>query len=82
MTLPRCFFTSALLALNLACVSKTQVVRTPPPPPQPSRDAARVRGITLAGLERSLPPSSISVVIDVDDTAIFTSAGFIVKWDY
>ena len=75
MTLLRCFLTSALLALNLACVSKTQIVQTPVPPP-PSRDAAPVRWITLSDLERSLPPAPISVVFDVDDTALFTSAGF------
>ncbi len=36
----------------------------------------QVRMITLADLERSLPAHPIHVVFDVDDTALFTSAGF------
>ena len=75
MTLQRCFLTSVLLAINLACVNKAQVVQTPPPP-STARDTAPVRWITLSDLERSLPPAPISVVFDVDDTALFTSAGF------
>jgi acid phosphatase (class B) len=36
----------------------------------------QVRTITLAELERSLPPHPIHVAFDVDDTTLFTSAGF------
>lgn len=36
----------------------------------------RAHWITLAQLERSLPPAPIQVVFDVDDTTLFTSAGF------
>ena len=39
-----------------------------------SRDASPT--ITLAQLERSLPPQPIHVAFDVDDTTLFTSAGF------
>jgi acid phosphatase class B len=37
---------------------------------------SQVRVITLFQLEQSLPPHPINVVFDVDDTALFTSAGF------
>jgi acid phosphatase (class B) len=36
----------------------------------------RVRTITLDELQRSLPPHPIHVAFDVDDTTLFTSAGF------
>jgi acid phosphatase (class B) len=41
-----------------------------------SNGAGGVKWITLHGLERSLPKESVRVVFDVDDTALFTSAGF------
>lgn len=68
---------AALLAVQLGCVSSKQVVHTAPPPPAPpAAQGTQVRWITLADLERSLPAQPISVVFDVDDTALFTSAGF------
>jgi acid phosphatase (class B) len=36
----------------------------------------QIRTITLAELERSLPPPPVHVAFDVDDTTLFTSAGF------
>src|SRR5947207_6340726 len=36
----------------------------------------RVRTISLAELEHSLPPTPIHVAFDVDDTTLFTSPGF------
>ena len=36
----------------------------------------QIRTITLAQLERSLPPPPVHVAFDVDDTTLFTSAGF------
>jgi acid phosphatase class B len=45
-------------------------------PPAAAVQGTQVRWITLADLERSLPKEPISVVFDVDDTALFTSAGF------
>ena len=38
--------------------------------------APQIRWITLHQLERSLPRTPIKVVFDVDDTVLFTSAGF------
>jgi len=64
---------SALLSLSLACVSKQTVHAAPP---AAAVQGTQVRWITLADLERSLPKEPISVVFDVDDTALFTSAGF------
>jgi len=39
-------------------------------------DGTSVRLITLAELAKSLPKEPLTVVFDVDDTALFTSAGF------
>src|SRR3954462_2383098 len=44
--------------------------------PQVASAGTQVRMITLGELERSLPSHPIHVVFDVDDTALFTSAGF------
>jgi acid phosphatase (class B) len=44
--------------------------------PSPVAGGTHVRTITLVELERSLPPHPIHVAFDVDDTALFTSAGF------
>jgi acid phosphatase class B len=46
------------------------------PVQQTSATATQVRMITLDELARSLPTHPIHVVFDVDDTALFTSAGF------
>lgn len=35
-----------------------------------------IRWITLHDLERSLPPTPVDVVFDIDDTALFSSPGF------
>lgn len=64
----------AFLAVDVACVSKRIVTAVPPPPP--SVADTQVRWITLAELARTLPAPPVSVVFDVDDTALFTSAGF------
>jgi len=46
------------------------------PAPQAAMAGTQVRMISLGELEKSLPPHPIHVVFDVDDTALFTSAGF------
>lgn len=45
-------------------------------PPSAASLGTVVHFITLAQLEQSLPPPPINVVFDIDDTALFTSAGF------
>ena len=42
----------------------------------PAADPGVVRVIGLEDLARTLPPDPITVVFDVDDTALFTSPGF------
>jgi len=46
------------------------------PVPPVAAAGTQVRLITLGELQKSLPPHPVHVVFDVDDTALFTSAGF------
>src|SRR6266478_1074871 len=64
---------SLALALQLftGCASQRSYATT-----SAATAGTRVRWITLAQLERSLPPAPIHVAFDVDDTTLFTSAGF------
>jgi acid phosphatase class B len=63
-----------LLAFTISTVLLTGCVTENRP--TPANAGTQVRAITLAGLERSLPPAAIHVAFDVDDTTLFTSAGF------
>jgi acid phosphatase (class B) len=60
---------TALLAGHFGCATRQA-------PHVEAPAGTRIRWITLADLERSLPAQPVSVVFDVDDTALFTSAGF------
>jgi len=63
-----------LLAFSISTVLLTGCVTESRP--TSANAGTQVRAITLAGLERSLPSEPIHVAFDVDDTTLFTSAGF------
>src|SRR5262245_29636702 len=70
-------FASALAAVALGLNLLTGCATCPSPPLRPTGQAVMgVRWISLAQLEQSLPPAPVHVVFDVDDTTLFTSAGF------
>lgn len=60
-----------VVQLFSGCANPGQSAKTSTPQAHP-----RIHWISLAQLERSLPPAPIHVVFDVDDTTLFTSAGF------
>jgi acid phosphatase class B len=64
-----------ILGLSLTLLTGCATARGPALNPT-VREGTEVRWISLAQLEQSLPPAPIHVVFDVDDTTLFTSAGF------
>jgi acid phosphatase (class B) len=70
-------FTVALAAVALSLNLLTGCATHPAPQLQPTAQAVTgVRWVSLGQLEQSLPPAPVHVVFDIDDTTLFTSAGF------
>src|SRR5262249_45976345 len=70
-------FTASLALLVLSLNFLAGCATHPEAQPQTrARATTEVRWINLAQLEQSLPAQPIRVVFDVDDTVLFSSAGF------
>jgi acid phosphatase (class B) len=68
---------SAVLIVGLGLTLLSGCATRPAPAVQTTvPEGTEVRWINLAQLEQSLPPAPIHAVFDVDDTTLFTSAGF------
>src|SRR6185436_6843467 len=66
-----------VLIVGLSLIVLSGCATAPAPTLQTTvREGTEVRWISLAQLEQSLPPAPIHAVFDVDDTTLFTSAGF------
>jgi acid phosphatase class B len=78
MNQPLARFQVCLLFLLLVAASTVTALLSGCQAPVQQMTAAgtQVRMITLGELEKSFPAHPIHVVFDVDDTALFTSAGF------